>query len=251
MSDDQMLRQPNGGEEDLVTLRLREMLFRGDFPPGSKLVEAVLAERLGVSRMPVRRALAILQRDGLVDGSPRRICTVARFTVDEVLQARDVRGTLDGMAARLVAEGGLDPAIHEKLEDIIGQQQALFSLDDFDGAAAERYGHLNQAFHLAIVEAAGSRPLSMAYAANNRLPLADPVAVSVDTSNIDEMAGTLKDATEDHRRILEAMARGSGTRVEALMREHALRSIEAFAKHAKRLHELDSHAMPGLRLVVT
>ena len=68
MSEDQASNQPGAGEEDLVTLRLREMLFRGDFPPGSKLVESALAERLGVSRMPVRRALAILQRDGLVDG---------------------------------------------------------------------------------------------------------------------------------------------------------------------------------------
>ena len=114
MKADRIGIRKSSSVEDRVTLALREMLMHGEFVPGQKLVEAALAERLGVSRMPVRRALAVLERDGLVTNLPNRGSYVARFTLRQVNDARELRGSLEGLAARLVAERGLAPATQRR-----------------------------------------------------------------------------------------------------------------------------------------
>lgn len=235
--------------EDRITLALREMLMRGEFEPGQKLVEVMLAERLGVSRMPVRRALAVLERDGLVTNSPNRGASVARFTLRQVSDARELRGALEGMAARLVAERGLVPATRRLLEEMLEEGDRLFGLS-MTPSIAEAYRQLNFRFHMTIVAAADSRPLMMAYEANNRLPLASPVAIAVDLSNIGALTKTLGETQADHHRIVAALKAGAGSRAEALMREHAQVSIDAFREYAERLDQLDARALPGLRLVI-
>jgi GntR family transcriptional regulator of vanillate catabolism len=236
--------------EDRVTLALREMLMRGEFVPGQKLVEAALADRLGVSRMPVRRALAVLERDGLVTNSPNRGSFVARFTLRQVNDARELRGSLEGLAARLVAERGLAPVTRRALEDMLQEGDRLFGLGMISPSIAEAYRQLNFRFHVTIVAAAENRPLMMAYEANNRLPLASPVAICVDLSNLGDMTRTLGETQADHHRIVAALKNGQGSRVEALMREHAQTAIDAFRKYAERLDQLDPATLPGLRLVI-
>ena len=236
--------------EDRVALAIREMLLRGKFVPGQKLVEAAIAERLGVSRMPVRRALAVLERDGLVTNAPNRGSFAARFTVRQVNDARELRGTLEGLAARLVAERGLAPSVRRALETMLEEGDSLFASGDFSPSVAESYRQLNYRFHSAIVAASESKPLMMAYEANNRLPLASPIAIAVDMSNLGEMARTLRDTQVDHHRIVSALKAGQGSRAEALMREHTQTAIQAFLNYAERLDELDASTLPGLRLVI-
>ena len=236
--------------EDRVSLALREMLMHGEFLPGQKLVEAALAERLGVSRMPVRRALAVLERDGLVTNLPNRGSYVARFTVRQVNDARELRGSLEGLAARLVAERGLAPPTQRSLEEMLEQGDRLFAAGMISPSVAEAYRRLNFRFHTDIVEASESRPLIMAYEANNRLPLASPVAIAVDLSNLVSLSRTLGETQADHHRIVAALKAGQGSRVEALMREHAQTAIDAFMKYAERLDQLDARTLPGLRLVI-
>lgn len=241
---------PDRTIEDRVTLALREMLMRGEFVPGQKLGEAVIAERLGVSRMPVRRALSVLVRDGLVTNVPNRGSFAARFTLRQVNDARELRGSLEGLAARLVVERGLAPATRRALENMLEEGDRLFAVGTISPSVAQAYRQLNFRFHTTIVEASESRPLIMAYEANNRLPLASPVAIAVDLSNLGDVTKTLGATQADHHRIVAALKAGQGSRAEALMREHAQTAIDAFMKYAERLDQLDPEALPGLRLVI-
>lgn len=236
--------------EDRVTLAMREMLLRGDFVPGQKLVEATIAERLNVSRMPVRRALAVLERDGLVTNEPNRGSFAARFTIRQVTDARALRGTLEGFAARQVAERGLSPAVRRELEAMLQSGDEMFKTAPFSASDAEAYRQLNYDFHMTIVAAAENKPLMMAYEANNRLPLASPIAVTVDSANLEEMARTLRETQSDHYRIVAALKNGQGSRADALMQEHVQTAIESFLAHSEDLGRLDPASLPGLRLVI-
>src|SRR5215510_5557744 len=84
-------------------LRLREMLFKGEFQRGERLSELPLSARLGVSRTPIRLALERLAHEGLLEASRSGGFVVREFTIDAVWDAIEVRGVLEGNAARLAA----------------------------------------------------------------------------------------------------------------------------------------------------
>ena len=110
-----------------LLLKLREMILSGKFPPGQRLAEVRIAEMLGVSRTPVRSALATLAREGLVvPGRGLRGFQVRTVTLKEVLDATELRGVLEGVAARQVAEAGASPALFEQLEDSIAASSVIF-----------------------------------------------------------------------------------------------------------------------------
>src|SRR3954470_20452153 len=91
-----------------ATEALRDLVLRGTFRTEVKLPEARVAELLGVSRTPARLGMAALERDGLLVRLPRRGFRVRSFSLDEVVAAIEVRGELEAVAARLVAEKGME-----------------------------------------------------------------------------------------------------------------------------------------------
>ena len=94
-------RQP---AENLASSRLRDLILSGSFPPGARLLQEALAERLGVSRMPVRQALLALEREGLVKTDPWRGSIVAPVDTAIVRDMYTVRGILERQVARTLAE---------------------------------------------------------------------------------------------------------------------------------------------------
>src|SRR5712691_166221 len=87
-----------------ATLSLRQLLFKGHMRPGERLVELALVERLGVSRTPLRLALRTLEHEGLVESLPGGGFAVREFTRGEIDDAIELRGVLEGTAARFAAE---------------------------------------------------------------------------------------------------------------------------------------------------
>lgn len=85
-------------------LTLRELLLRGEFSPGGHLSELQLVSRLGASRTPVRMALSRLAHEGLLEAAPFGRFRARKFTLAEVWDAIELRGVLEGTAARLAAE---------------------------------------------------------------------------------------------------------------------------------------------------
>src|SRR5918998_1937974 len=96
-------------------LALRELVLRGEREPGERVSELQMVDRLGVSRTPVRMALVRLEEEGLLEAIPSGGFAVRAFSEREVFEAIEIRGTLEGLAARLAAERGPEPAELERV----------------------------------------------------------------------------------------------------------------------------------------
>src|SRR5271169_6344275 len=93
-----------------VTLVLREMLVQGRFRPGERIREVPLAARLDVSRIPLHLALERLAHEGFLEILPKRGFVVQKFSTEDIYDAIELRGLLEGAAARLAAERYKDVA---------------------------------------------------------------------------------------------------------------------------------------------
>jgi GntR family transcriptional regulator of vanillate catabolism len=202
-------------------VRIREMILRGDLAPGQRVAEAPLAEQLGMSRTPVRQALPLLANEGLLAEHDTRGFVVRAFTADDVLDAIDVRGTLEGLAARRVAERGASRAFLRELRNCLEDGEAILGKRRVEEADEANYAEMNQRFHSLILSEAGSPILIEAIERNNRIPFAGPQALAFDRGNLDRMYDQLRYAHRQHYGLVEAFERGQGARAEGLMREHA------------------------------
>lgn len=88
---------------EVIFNTLREAIIVGELKPGERLMEVQLAEKMGVSRTPVREAIRKLELEGLVEMLPRKGAHVADLSVKDIMDVLEVRATLDGLATRLSA----------------------------------------------------------------------------------------------------------------------------------------------------
>jgi GntR family transcriptional regulator of vanillate catabolism len=233
-----------------ATEALRDLVLRGTFRTDVKLPEARVAELLGVSRTPARLAMAALERDGLLVRLPRRGFRVRSFSLDEVVAAIEVRGELEAVAARLVAEKGLEASFAERMQTCIARAEALLASRRLEAEQRRDWCDMNSAFHAALVEASGVRPLSAAYAQVNLVPLASPRDTIFNVAEPELLHAQLTAAHEDHGRILRMLIERRSTRAAALVREHAYRSGE---NKRRNFPHIDMRSMvmetPGIALV--
>lgn len=215
-----------------VTARLRGMVLAGEFAPGAHVTEQALAQRMQVSRTPVRDALRALAGERLLSYAPNRGYVVRGFDLDELLEAYDVRGNLEGMAARLVAELGLDAAASAAFADLMTRSVELLDGPEWTVGQHRAWRALNLAFHNRLLDLSGNRHLAELARQMRQLPrLRDPRL---------EPGSTLfqtiyprvraRRSHEEHGEILEAVRARQGARAEALMREHVWRNREALRR---------------------
>jgi GntR family transcriptional regulator, vanillate catabolism transcriptional regulator len=199
-------------------LGLREMLLNGAFTRGERISELALVNRLGMSRTPIRLALERLAHVGLLEVGGGGGFAVRGFTIGEVYDAIELRGVLEGTAARLAAERLGNGAELEPLRSCCAQMDGLDRLT-LDSFAA--YMDFNQAFHAAVLDLAKNAILRRSLEQANSLPFASPSAMVFPTSVLPRSDQTLAIAQEQHRALIEAIARRHGTRAEHIAREHA------------------------------
>lgn len=209
-----------------VILQLRRMLTAGEFPPGSRIPEVPIAERLGVSRTPVRLALGHLEQEGLLVSAPRRGFMVRQITITEIVDAFDVRGALEGLACRLAIEKGIDIATRVALEECTAEGHMMLAKGHFVDDDAKRWSEMNQRFHQTLVKAARNEPLAQAIAYNARLPLVAPGAIAFKMQSMEVSYRYMSAAQAEHCDILDAVRQHQAVRAEALIREHAYKSRE-------------------------
>jgi GntR family transcriptional regulator, vanillate catabolism transcriptional regulator len=227
-------------------LGLRELLFNGEYPPGQRLSELPLVERLGVSRTPLRLALARLEHEGLIEALATGGYVVRQFTRADVDDAIELRGVLEGTAARLAAERLEDPNQLEAIHGCVAQIDALVRPDRPAIEAFERYVELNERFHTLLLGLARSRALDAAYAGVLALPFASPSAFVLLESELPESHRILYVAHTQHRAMLEAIEHREGARAEALAREHARlarRNLEVVLRSERALERLPGAAL--------
>lgn len=191
-----------------------------------KLDERTLSERLGISRTPLREAIARLEQEGLVTVMPRRGVYIVRKTKQQILEVITAWAALESMAARLVTEVAGD--------DEIASLRALFAdfRDDPGGtpgddqvkARIDEYSERNIAFHQKILELSRCRLLQ---------EMADRLvfhmkAIRARTIGEEDRAAR---SIIDHMSIIEAIERRQTELAERLVREHALNLAAHVAKH--------------------
>lgn len=234
-----------------VTLQLRQMIMAGEFAPGARIAEIPLAQRLGVSRTPVRLALGLLEQESLVVSSPRRGFVVREITVDEIMDAFDVRGSLEALACQKALERGLEGATRATLLDCLAEGERLLGKGHFDEVDTKQWAAMNARFHEAIVGAARNKALAAALEFNSRLPLVAAGAIAFNTQSLEASYQNMHGVQAEHRDIVDALMRGQAGRAEALVREHAFKSREKLRARLEsvRLRQ-QAQNVPGLRLVV-
>ena len=143
----------------VVQGEIEKIILSGVYGPGEKLNEKALADRLGVSRGPVREAFQALNARGLVEMIPNRGVFVQQITRHDAVAIYDVRAGLFGTACRLLAER-ITADQMANLKVLLAQMDAVGARRDL-----EAYFPLNLAFHTAIVGGVGNRYLADAYSA--------------------------------------------------------------------------------------
>lgn len=201
-------------------VRIREMILRGELAAGERVAEAPLAELLGMSRTPVRQALPVLAQEGLLAQHETRGYVVRGFSTADVLDAIDLRGVLEGLAARRVAERGASRTLLQALRVCLAEGDQILA----EGHVADKfealYVDMNVRFHQLIVLECRSTIIQQALERNARIPFAGPQALALDKTSLERVYETMAYAHRQHHCIVAALERGESSRVEALMREH-------------------------------
>lgn len=228
-------------------LGVRDLVFAGHARPGERLSEIALAERLGISRTPIRAALARLEQEGLVEMIPSGGYAVRTFTREEVIDAIELRGVLEGTAARLAAERGVPPARMRAMTDLLRGLDAALGADP-DSMDFDRYVELNAAFHEALNGLAGSVTIRREIERVTRLPFASPSAFLDKQSDVPAFRRSLFVGQAQHKAIVSAIELREGGRAEAVAREHARLArlnLEYVTEHDRSL----MRRVPALALV--
>lgn len=207
-------------QQTRALVRIRAMILRGKLSPGQRLAEAPLAEMLGMSRTPVRQALPVLAQEGLLAEHETRGYIVRGFSTADIFDALDIRGVLEGLAARRVAEQGASRSLLQALRQALTDGDSIFHKGMLEESDEARYAQMNGRFHDLIVLEAGSAMIEQTLERNGRIPFAAPQALAFDKTSLEYMFSHLLYAHRQHHCIVDALENGEGARAEALMREH-------------------------------
>ncbi|NJK79866.1 MAG: GntR family transcriptional regulator [Chloroflexaceae bacterium] len=221
---------------DPIYEKLRRLLIAGRYAPGEHLVEERLAHDLGVSRTPVRQALARAAAEGLVRIYPNRGAVVRTFTPEDLIDAYDLRAVLEGYAAyqavfRITPEqlAGMEQhaaALEASLEQTFAstEEEILFLVEQ------------NQHFHTIIITASGNQRLAEMLMLVVNVPL-QYRSFNWYTSDERRVSNFF------HRSILQALRARHPDRARATMQEHIYRGRDALLKSLIETEKLSSPGM--------
>ena len=197
----------------VVQQEIERAILQGEYAPGSKLIEATLAEKMGVSRGPVREAFRMLEEAGLVRNEKNRGVFVRDIPIDEAVEIFDLRAAMDELVGRKLAADITTVQLKEIRALVDAMEKAVKAQDAYN------YHLLNLKFHDRLVEMTGNRKLTSIYrklikelSLFRRLNLADGWLLPVSAS--------------EHRQIIKAIASGDADVAGRAMFDHVMDSKE-------------------------
>jgi GntR family transcriptional regulator of gluconate operon len=187
---------------------LREHILAGDLAGGDRLVEARIAQQLGISRGPLREALKQLAAEGLVHEEPRRGTFVATPTPEAVREAYDLRAAIEAKAARLVIANG-DPKALDAL------RRAAASIDAASAAGdLQRMVRTDYEFHETLCRVSGNHRLLDAFVRN-----ASVLRILLRLEG-ERFYRSLDEVAEQHRELVSSVEAGDAAAADAIVTEH-------------------------------
>ncbi len=235
---------------EAATAALRQAILGGAFAPEERLREVAVAETLSVSRTLARLAMSALETEGLLLRLPNRGSRVRAFSLLEIADAIEVRGELEAMAARLLAERGLPEVEGAILQSCVERAESLLTQGVTTQSQRQEWVAMNQAFHDAMIAGCGNRAIALAVHQVSLLPLASASSIIFDLGDSAHGATQLRRSHEDHCLLLKAIAARQGGRAEAILREHAFRSAENRRHNLVRSKNTAAiEGLPGAHLI--
>jgi DNA-binding GntR family transcriptional regulator len=192
---------------DEAAQRLREAILSGRLAAGARLRQTDLADRLGISRTPIREALVRLREEGLIELRPRGGVRVAPLDPAEAVELYVLREVLDGLAARLAA-ARRERAALARLERALGRMGACVERGD-----PTHWFRSHVAFHEEIIRAAANRHLG-------RLAAVVHLSIRQFHPMLLKIPRRLAEADREHRQIFEAIAARDAEGAERAARAH-------------------------------
>ena len=196
---------PDSSRGEWAYGRLKMEIANGTMEPGSRVRENEIAERLGISRTPVREALRRLEAEDLIVHVPHQGAIIAELDHQAVIELYDMRETLEGTAARYAARHASEAEIQDLAELVESEQE---NVGDFRALA-----QLNRAFHMALYRAGHNRYLLKAL-----LSLSDAMILLGGTTLT--VPDRFPAAHAEHLEIVKAIAERDPDRAEAAARSH-------------------------------
>lgn len=241
-----MKAEPKSSQQLQALQKLRGLILAGEFTVGKRVSELAVVEKLGISRTPVRLALTLLEHEGFLRTLPRGGFIVRQFTIQDVHDAIEIRGFLEGMAARRAAERRLSGQELAPIRGVVEKLDQVMGLKDRT-QFVEQYMELNAQFHKMLLGLADSAMLQRSFGHVASLPFASPNAFAFSGGDSEVHIELLKFGQYQHAAILEAIENGQGLRAEALGREHALLALKIFSRALGQMDLLAS--IPGAPLL--
>ncbi len=190
-----------------IVERLREEIVTGIWAPGATLPANVLSAKFGVSHIPVREALLVLESEGFLCLAPNRMAIVTEPTIAATSDKLIVLRNLEGLAAELACEHATE-VDRQDLLALQGQLEQCFASQDLAG-----YHRINQAFHRRLVDAAGNQTLSDFHQTLTRHLEWARVRSGI-------RAELLQDAPHQHGQIIDCLRPGQGAAARHMAEEH-------------------------------
>lgn len=229
--------------ESRVAQRIRELIVEGELPPGTRVAEAAIAERLGVSRTPVRNALPALAKEGLLEPAGKRGYAVRAFTTEDSYKATEIRCVLEGYAARELAARPDRRPIVDQLRATIREGDDIFAKGHVTHDDEEAYAIMNGRFHDLIVGGARDPLLKELIQRVYSVPFVAPNVVAFKHVPLEEVYPVLVSAQHQHHAIVDAIEQGQPDVAESLMRGHsspARRSLGLEGGHVGGQHPAEA-----------
>lgn len=199
---------------DMAAEALRRMIIGGDLMPGDRVVENQLTKEFGISRPPLREALRVLEREGLVRQLPRKGTIVTPLTLHDVYEIFTLRWEYELLALRLALPVGPSPRLDRVHAAVAAMQAAA------DAGDEPEYGRHSFEFHLSLVALSGHHRLEEAY---RSLQLQMQLCMAMNRrARVDE---DLQQDVGRHRRLLELVEAGDRAAVEHELARHGDRTF--------------------------
>lgn len=206
-----------------ATQALRELIFSGDLAAGSDHLESELADRLGMSRTPVREAVLVLESQGLLDVRPRKGVRILPVSPDDMREVYEVLTVLESMAAEKAAEAGYSDAELTSLRDSIKQMDTAIAQDD-----RKAWAIADDQFHNELVRLGGNkRVVEIAARLSDQVRRARAVTLF--------MRPMPTKSNEDHRAVFDAIRQGNPDAAGSRHRQHRELAKDVIVELLKKL----------------
>lgn len=192
--------------------QLRASILQGEYSPGEFLSENAVAEKLGMSRTPVREALQTLAREGFLESIPARGFCVPRWSMEDIREMFELRECLEGYAARCAAL--------RASEDDIKELERLYQIS-VQAKTWQEWVQTGTEFHHYIFSIARNHRLSAALNALNAQ------IILTRRSELRDIEGRREEAVKEHKAFLDAIQAHDPDKAEQLARRHIRHSYEA------------------------